>query len=157
MFAVADVRHPLEHFDERLDEVIMRGVVGVSDWYVSHGLIAQSVGGGKHPPAAGLRVFVAPAGLLMFDDKQLDLFALDFALMELRGQIESARARLDERAARGGRNLFGGDRLVRISSSKWQERTRAFLEQRARHGEPFDPRGLAYDGPADSEAGPQQS
>jgi hypothetical protein len=153
MFAVANVRDPLEHFDERIDSAALSGAASVTDWYVSHGAIARTPAGvPKEQASLGLRVFVAPLGLLLFDDQQLDLFALDISLLALRANMPDAREKLRNSHPSAGRYYFGSGQLVSIGAEHWQQRLGAFLVKRTELGHPLDIVSVAYDSP--NQAGP---
>lgn len=139
---VSTVRHDLEHVDERLDDVSLRGYVTASDWYVS----ATCVVAQTPPPetgydasSIGLRVFVPSNGLLLFGRKVLDLYALDAALLSVRDSVPEALDRLKT----PGRNLFGSAQLTVYNQDRAQ-RFRRFLEIRAEAGDPIDLTGLVW-------------
>lgn len=146
---VSAVRDPLEHFDERLDNVILDEVVSVSDRYVSRGLIGQTV---THDAMTTrlLRVFVAPAGLLFYDDQPLDLYALDHVLLETLGVMADARDQLHESGGPPVRPVFGSQRPVYIAPEKATKRMKLFIEHHAELGAPLDvkPAELYIDAPS---------
>lgn len=114
LFSVTGVRNAFEHYDERLDEHLVGGVTCVSDWYISDGAaLATPPTSNGQPQAVGLRVFYPAGGLLCFDSKMLDLFALDIALLDLRNQIAEKRTELA--AAIRGRGTFGNHVLVQLT------------------------------------------
>lgn len=117
LIAVANVRDPFEHIDERLDHLMRDEVISVSDWYVSDGTVLLTPDAETIQSASGmgygLRMFFPAGGILSFDDQTLDLYLLDLTILGLRKSIEMARKELA--AKRSGRNLFGGP----ATSSYW--------------------------------------
>ena len=139
---VSTVRHPLEHVDERLDEVALRGYATVSDWYISDTcVVAQTPPPetGYAEASTGLRVFVPSNGLLLFGRQVLDMYALDAVLLSIRDAVPGV---LDELMV-PDRNLFGSAQLTVYDQDR-QSRFRRFLEIRAAAGDPIDLTGLVW-------------
>lgn len=137
-FEVALVRNPLEHIDERLDELVLGGFSTVSDRYVSYGTLAAGLpGDAGRSPTASFRVFIPNGGLLIFGDKRLDVFQLDHAMLTLRHEsVPAAVAELEKSIT--GRSLFGGQRLVDYADEeRWKRRREVFLRGRAERGDPI--------------------
>jgi hypothetical protein len=135
LVAVSAVRDPLEHIDERIDGLVLQDLACISDLYISHGPALRTVPGDCYQ--ANLRVFVAPIGVVIYDDKLVDMFKVDADLLTLRvDAIPKARATLEQRVR--GRNLFGGGQLVDYSSEQSADRVRRYLSHRAQKGAPLD-------------------
>jgi hypothetical protein len=132
------IRNDFEHFDERLDDALSTGVATISDWYIAHnGLIfaagTKPAGTGQSPRGLSLRVFVPPAGLLLFGATELDLFSLDRGHKALRQSIHEVAEQ--QRGLIRGRGLFAGQRLTQIDPAWMLNRFRQWLAQRDADGE----------------------
>lgn len=148
---VSAVRHDLEHVDERLDEVWLRGYASASDWYISGSCVVMQTPppeSGSEVATVGLRVFVASNGLLFFDQNFLDMYALDAALLSIRNSVPEALAKLDARG--GGRMTFGSGQLLRYDQNR-PARFRRFLDIRTEAGDPIDLTGLVWEEPPPTE------
>lgn len=132
VYQVAQVRDSLEHVDERLDRAVRSpGIHSISDWYLSGGSLIVTPEGGTNSPGAmaGLRAFVAPAGLLCFDTTVLDMFSLDIEMLNLRNNVKEAL--VDEAPTVNGRLLYGGGQWTRISSDEIATRWQSWATRRA--------------------------
>jgi hypothetical protein len=132
VYRVAAVRDSLEHVDERLDRAVRSDEIdSISDWYLSSGsLLLTPEGSGTTPGSlAGLRTFVVPAGILFFDRTQLDMFALDVEMLNLRNNAKQALA--DEAPQFTGRLLYGGGRWERIADEDIATRWHTWTTRRA--------------------------
>jgi hypothetical protein len=133
LFQISAIRDPFEHFDERLDRVIVGGADCIADWYITDGPVLASFGEGESRSAVGLRCFYPANGLLIYDGTALDMFMFDRSMLDLLALVPQAK----ERAQQGehGRGKFGGHELVRYGSgSEAYQRCREWLAFRAQRG-----------------------
>lgn len=131
-FTVAKVRNAFEHVDERLDALMQPDVVSVSDWYISDGGVLRTARGAAK--GYGLRVFYPQAGVLIFDERHLDLYRLDLAMFDLRSAVDEAERTVS--VAITGRGDFGGFRMELDSNA--EERMRDWQDDRRERGHPID-------------------
>lgn len=145
------VRHDLEHVDERLDEVALRGYASASDWYIASSCVVLRTPPPEIAPessSVGLRVFVASNGLLFFDQNVLDLYAMDAALLSIRDSVADAVKRLKlVSPGESHRFTFGSAQMVRYDQDR-VTRFRRWLEIRQEAGSPVDLSGLVWEEPA---------
>jgi hypothetical protein len=147
LFLAKDVRDACEHFDEKLDSVILDGMASLVDWHISHdGKMLQT----PPQPAAGqemaadLRAFYPRGGILRFSARyELDVFNLDVAflnLLEPEG-VTAAQARLNEDLE--GPMTFGSTQYIYLMSEEHEDlRVKQWLDIREQAGAPV-PTSLA--------------
>lgn len=139
LFLAKDVRDACEHFDEKLDSVILGGAASLVDWHISHdGKMLQT------PPepidgqevAADLRAFYPRGGMLRFSAKyELDIFNLDVAFLNLLAPegVDAAAARLKENLA--GPMAFGATQYIYLMSEENEDiRLKQWLDVHERAG-----------------------
>lgn len=138
LFSVSAVRDPLEHIDERFDEVVLANAASVSDWYITD----DGMGAGPALEAKGdghgLRAFYPLGGLLQFSGKRLDLFRLDYAHLQLRKiGVPAAHATLDSRrqSDQGGYNTFSFRNVQFMPEDQAVSRCRRWMQLRAEQDE----------------------
>jgi hypothetical protein len=147
LFLAKDVRDACEHFDEKLDSVVLDGMVSLVDWHISHdGKMLQT------PPqpvagrelAADLRAFYPRGGILRFSARyELDIFNLDVAFLNLLEEdgVTAAQASLKEGLE--GPITFGASQYVYLMSEENEDlRVKEWLDVRDEAGTPV-PRTLA--------------
>ena len=127
LLRVAAVRDSFEHIDERLDVATMPVVQCISDWYITVGGLTATSDDGR---AVALRAFNPAAGVLLFGDKILDLYALDLALLRLRQKVIEKTL---EHAPKG-RGTFGGHRLVAFDPEEVRRAATEWVAERKRLG-----------------------
>lgn len=134
-FSIKSIRDPLEHIDERFDELVIHGAKSVTDWFISHGMSFMTIGpnGGN----AGSRVFFPAAGFVFFDRENLNLFTLDLAMRDLRiNRLPKAREALE--ATRGsGSCLYDGAPVYLLKGLDLDVVIDHWLRERERLGEPL--------------------
>lgn len=87
-----EVRNDLEHFDERLDvRFADQSTHSLADFYLSDGFYLMSGDGPDDPLFAGLRAFNPILGMLHFDHKGLNMFALDLDMLRLKHNARDAQ------------------------------------------------------------------
>ena len=146
LFLTKDVRDACEHFDEKLDAVVMEGTASLIDWHIIlDGKMLQA----PHPPVDGmalssdLRAFYPRGGILRFSAQyNLDLFALDVAfinLLEPEG-VQKAQKQLKENIR--GSMTFGASQYVYLLPEETEDaRVKEWMEIRESAGVPV-PRSL---------------
>jgi hypothetical protein len=135
LFTVEDVRHSFEHVDERLDAKFAAGVHSLSDWYITDGDAAVTPDQPLKAGGVGLRIFFPAGGILIFEHNEIDLYELDYALLQLRDQARSVRDRLRT----VGRGRFGGQQMVKLMSPEMvRYRYQEWLQMRTEMGVPLD-------------------
>jgi hypothetical protein len=135
LFTVEDVRHSFEHVDERLDAKFAGGVHSLSDWYITDGDAAVTPDQPLKAGGVGLRIFFPAGGILIFEHNEVDLYELDYALLQLRKQARSVRDHLRT----VGRGRFGGQQMVKLMSPDIvQYRCQRWLQMRTEMGVPLD-------------------
>ena len=143
-FTVTKVRDAFEHVDERLDSLMRDEVIGFSDWYLTDGmaLVTPRPSDGAPMPehiGHGMRVFFPAAGTLYFDDKMVDLYLLDLAMLDLRDMVDEKDAEIHTQMTGQGRSMYGGTRMVQLMDSESVERrVKAWLADRATRGHPLN-------------------
>lgn len=106
LLTLHEIRNDLEHIDERLDERLSdQSTVSLADFYLSDGfyLMSGSGSGGNHV-FAGLRAFNPNLGLLHFDHRSINMFALDLDMLRLKHNAREAQHK--ERLKVHGRQPF---------------------------------------------------
>jgi hypothetical protein len=152
LFDVEDVRHAFEHVDERLDAKLAAGVYSLSDWYITDGYAAVTPEQPLEAGGVGLRIFFPAGGILIFGHNEVDLYELDYALLQLRNQARSARDRLRT----VGRGRFGGQQMVQLMSPDMvRHRCRKWLRMRTEMGVPLDV-ALEFPSKASDEESPEK-
>lgn len=161
LFLAKDVRDACEHFDEKLDAVVMdEARVSLVDWHISHdGKMLQA------PPqpeegqkmAADLRAFYPRGGLLRFSARYtLDLFNLDVAFLNLLDEVGISRARAVLKSDVEGPVLYGSSQYVYLMSEEYEDRrVEEWMDVREQAGVPV-PRTLGevrFRRPAEPEEG----
>ncbi|GGH94698.1 hypothetical protein ACFFGR_02620 [Arthrobacter liuii] len=146
LFLAKDVRDACEHFDEKLDAVVLDGMVSLVDWHISHdGKMLQTpprpVEGQKM--AADLRCFYPRGGLLRFSARYtLDIFNLDVAFLNLLEDDGVERVRTALREGIQGPMVFGSTQYVYLMSEENEDlRVKEWMDVRETAGVPV-PRTL---------------
>lgn len=147
LFLAKDVRDACEHFDEKLDAVVLDGMVSLVDWHISHdGKMLQKP---PHPEAgqvmaADLRAFYPRGGILRFSARyELDIFNLDVAFLNLLEDDGVKQARAALRDDIEGPMTFGSSQYVYLMSEENEDhRVQEWLDVREQAGAPI-PRTLA--------------
>jgi hypothetical protein len=108
IFEIRDVRDSMEHIDQRLDRVNHDAATsgGVADWYLSDGRVSVAMSEGADVTPIGFRAFIPTSGLLLFNDKTLNLFALDIDMLALQHNINEVRPTVAQDAR--GVKSYGG-------------------------------------------------
>ncbi|AOT06072.1 hypothetical protein ASPU41_21775 (plasmid) [Arthrobacter sp. U41] len=155
LFLAKDVRDACEHFDEKLDSVILDGTASLVDWHISHdGKMLQTPpqSAAAQEVAADLRAFYPRGGILRFSAKyELDVFNLDVAflnLLEPEG-VAAAQARLREDLE--GPMTFGSTQYIYLMSEEHEDlRVNQWLDIRGQAGVPVPTSFAARRFPRDS-------
>ena len=147
LFLAKDVRDACEHFDEKLDAVVLDGIVSLIDWHISRdGKMLQKP---PHPKpgqemSADLRAFYPRGGILRFSAcYELDIFNLDVAFLNLLEEdgVKAAQATLKE--VMEGPMTFGSSQYFYLMSEENEDqRVQEWLDVREQAGAPI-PRNLA--------------
>ncbi|MFE4197263.1 hypothetical protein ACFRJ9_15475 [Paenarthrobacter sp. NPDC056912] len=124
LFFSKDVRDACEHFDEKMDAVVLDGTASIIDWHISlDGRIPQSLPHDTpgQPRATDLRAFFPRGGVLRFSAKyQLDLFALDIAFLRLLEEdLPAGEAALQE--LKSGPMTYGAAQYVRFMPEQTED------------------------------------
>ena len=133
LLKVTEVRNALEHFDEHLDIATGPDVFSVSDWYIGTNMVVRSADYGKDR-SLGLRTYCPILGKVLHDGKELDLFALDQAMYQLRQSIAEMTPILTGRIK--GRGRYGG-KPMELDLESAQRRCNDWLEMREAVGDPI--------------------
>lgn len=131
LFEVSKVRHPFEHVDERLDQLMRPKAVSVSDWYISDGRILATPLGKSAGGGFGLRAFFPEGGVLVFDGKELDLYKLDHCMIDLCIGVDKV---LDETRIKGRASFGGGQLIALMEEQEAQVRLEAWISGRKSRG-----------------------
>jgi hypothetical protein len=138
LFSVSAVRDPLEHIDERFDDVVLADAAAVCDWYIAD----DGMGAGPALEAKGdghgLRAFYPLGGILQFSGRRLDIFGLDYAHLQLRKiGVPAAHATLDarRRSGHGGYNAFSFRNVQFMAEDQAVSRCRRWMQLRAEQDE----------------------
>ncbi|MBP1235235.1 hypothetical protein JOE40_000703 [Arthrobacter sp. PvP102] len=141
LFLAKDVRDACEHFDEKLDAVVLDGMVSLIDWHISHdGKLLQT------PPAptngqklaADLRAFYPRGGILRFSAQyELDIFNLDVAFLNLLEPEGVDRAEAKLAASVEGPMMYGSTQYIYLMSEEHEDlRVNQWLAVREQAGVP---------------------
>jgi hypothetical protein len=94
--SVVPVRDAFEHFDEGLDVATRPEVMCVVDRYISNRTMIVTASH-EQGVTLGLRCYQAGWGVLFHNENELDLFAVDETLFDLRERIELAKPSIEAR------------------------------------------------------------
>lgn len=136
LLKVTNVRDSFEHFDERLDSVFLNDTASLIDWHISRdGIRLRTPLDKEGPVGESLRQFFPGSGTLHFGEEELDLFALDRALLELVAAVRDASDRLARMKV--GPFTYGAFNPELFDQpDRANKRVRDWLQFRARFGEP---------------------
>lgn len=143
-FTVTKVRDAFEHVDERLDSLMRDEVIGFSDWYLTDGMALVTPRPADGTPMAedighGMRVFFPAAGTLYFDDKMVDLYLLDLAMLDLKDMVDEKDTEIHTQMTGQGRSMYGGTQMVQLMDpASVERRLNAWLADRATRGHPLN-------------------
>jgi hypothetical protein len=142
LLKVANVRDSFEHFDERLDGVFLNKRASLVDWRISEdGIRVKTPRDTDVPAGEALRQFFPASGTLHFGDTDLDLFALDRALLELSEKVTRASEELAP--SKVGPYTYGlFDKEYFDLPDRANARVRDWFNFRAKHGNPINPSEL---------------
>jgi hypothetical protein len=137
LLGIRRVRDALEHFDERIDEVVLAGeVASVSDFHIATGgeyaeitaaeVVAETGrAGARH---VTMRQFAPDLGVLRFGGQIVDLFAYETALHNLLAELP--RAYEEAAGPASGTAGYGLGRVTRWSTPSVAERRAAIRKVR---------------------------
>lgn len=137
LLTIRRVRDALEHFDEKIDELVLAGdVASVSDFHIAIGgeyaeitaaevLAETGQAGARH---VTMRQFAPDLGVLRFGGHVVDLFHYETALHNLLAELSGAY----EKAAgpAGGMAGYGMGRVTRWPTARVTERRAAIVKVR---------------------------
>ncbi|MCW3494174.1 hypothetical protein [Microbacterium sp. SSM24] len=135
LLTISDVRDPVEHIDERLDQAVEdNDIYSTSDLYIAD-IVYQADRLSEPTRASGplhanMRTFLPMSGEVVYGAVRFDLFRYEAALLELLRAVPAARTTIDRDRPRSGQRSIGSSHPVMSDPALIRERRSGLANMR---------------------------